>query len=524
MPGRYQDVKETDPLLGAGVESGALYTEVNASGREDDIMAYPKDKFNFVYLSFYFLGLGTLLPWNFFITANDYWMFKLQSNGTNASTSNVTPDPNAEPNSSTPAPAVQLNQLQTLFPSTLSVCAMLPNVIFQFLNTVLQQRIREKVRILGSLVFMILLFVVTEIFVKIDTSSWRELFFSVTMICVVILNCSSAIFQSSVFGISASLPPRYTQAVMAGQGMGGVFASLAMIGALAYSSDPTSSAFAYFMTAIVVLFLTGVCYSSLRNNKFFAHHRSSGRSSSPDHKEDHKLSRHDEGEILCENNDHKLDHPTNEHEDAWVKKESIADQKSIEDPLTGDSVHIIEPNNVPPLWLIFKQIWLDCFLVIFTFFVTLACFPSVTANVRSMTSGYTWNDIYFTPVCCFLLFNFCDWVGRSMAGYIHVPSKNSRAALVICVLSRGAFLALFALCNVQPRNTPVIFTNDIFFIIFMVLFGISNGHLSTLVMQYGPLQVSDPEHASTAGSMLAFSISVGLSLGAGFSFVLRMAI
>lgn len=32
------------------------------------------------------------------------------------------------------------------------------------------------------------------------------------------------------------------------------------------------------------------------------------------------------------------------------------------------------------------------------------------------------------------------------------------------------------------------------------------------------------EHAGTAGSMLGFMISVGLAAGAGFSFVLKMAV
>jgi len=38
-------------------------------------------------------------------------------------------------------PTVQYTRLQSLFENALSICAMLPNVIFQFLNTVLQQRL-----------------------------------------------------------------------------------------------------------------------------------------------------------------------------------------------------------------------------------------------------------------------------------------------------------------------------------------------------------------------------------------------
>lgn len=31
----------------------------------------PKDRYNMGYLIFYLLGIATLLPWNFYVTAND---------------------------------------------------------------------------------------------------------------------------------------------------------------------------------------------------------------------------------------------------------------------------------------------------------------------------------------------------------------------------------------------------------------------------------------------------------------------
>ncbi len=44
-----------------------------ASGAD---LSAPRDKRDFVYLVFYFLGLGTLLPWNFFISVSEYWKYK----------------------------------------------------------------------------------------------------------------------------------------------------------------------------------------------------------------------------------------------------------------------------------------------------------------------------------------------------------------------------------------------------------------------------------------------------------------
>lgn len=39
----------------------------------------PKDRFSGTYIIFFGLGIGGLLPWNFFVTAQEYWIFKLSN-------------------------------------------------------------------------------------------------------------------------------------------------------------------------------------------------------------------------------------------------------------------------------------------------------------------------------------------------------------------------------------------------------------------------------------------------------------
>ena len=38
----------------------------------------PKDSYSFVYLVFFLLGLSTLLPWNFFISINQFWDYRFR--------------------------------------------------------------------------------------------------------------------------------------------------------------------------------------------------------------------------------------------------------------------------------------------------------------------------------------------------------------------------------------------------------------------------------------------------------------
>ena len=41
--------------------------------------AEPVDRRKLVYVIFVWLGIGTLLPWNFFIALNSYWDYKYRT-------------------------------------------------------------------------------------------------------------------------------------------------------------------------------------------------------------------------------------------------------------------------------------------------------------------------------------------------------------------------------------------------------------------------------------------------------------
>ena len=53
-------------------------------------------------------------------------------------------------------------------------------------------------------------------------------------------------------------------------------------------------------------------------------------------------------------------------------------------------------------------------------------------------------------------------------------------------LLRFAFVPLFMYCNVEHNSLKTVFDSDAYYIVFMVLFGLSNGYISTLCMIYGP--------------------------------------
>ena len=84
---------------------------------------------------FYYLAIGTLLPWNFFINSNGYWMYKFRTvsqNGTN-----------------TTSLSENLNSLQLEFMSDLANAAMIPNVTFLVLNGIMGHKFKMRNRYLS---------------------------------------------------------------------------------------------------------------------------------------------------------------------------------------------------------------------------------------------------------------------------------------------------------------------------------------------------------------------------------------
>ena len=169
----------------------------------------PKDPYNFVLGLMYYLAIGTLLPWNFFINVNGYWMYKFRTIA-----NNTTPSPFS--NQSSLLGGVK-NTLQLEFTSDLAIAAMVPNVTFLVLNGLFGHRFRTTPRLIWSLALVILLFTATLVLVKVDTDHWQDGFLMLSLAIVVLINIFTALFQGGLIGLAGAFPTRYMNAVMSGQ-------------------------------------------------------------------------------------------------------------------------------------------------------------------------------------------------------------------------------------------------------------------------------------------------------------------
>ncbi|XP_045354352.1 equilibrative nucleoside transporter 1 isoform X2 [Leopardus geoffroyi] len=447
----------------------------------------PQDRYKAVWLIFFMLGLGTLLPWNFFMTATRYFTNRLDETQ-NMSLVTAENSKHFQPSATPTVPSPERNYLSALFNNVMTLCAMLPLLFFTCLNSFLHQRIPQSVRILGSLIAILLVFLITAVLVKVHLDAVP--FFVITMIKIMLINSFGAILQGSLFGLAGLLPTSYTAPIMSGQGLAGFFASVAMICAIASGSELSESAFGYFITACGVIVLAIICYLGLPRLEFYRYYQQL-KLEGPGEQET-KLDLISKGEDLKAN-----------------KEESRVPAPNSESTNQGHSIRAILRNILVP-----------ALSVCFIFTVTIGMFPAVTAEVQSSLAGNGAWGAYFIPVSCFLTFNVFDWLGRSLTAIFTWPGKDSHW-LPSLVLARILFVPLLLLCNVQPRRyLAVVFEHDAWFIIFMAAFAFSNGYLASLCMCFGPKKVK-PAEAETAGAIMAFFLSLGLALGAVFSFLFR---
>lgn len=210
----------------------------------------PSDKMMLVFLTVMIHGVGTLMPWNMFITAKSYFVdYKLSQNYTGVE-----------------------SEYGTHFLAYIGFAAQIPNLLFNWLNIFINLGGNLTKRIVYSLLIEVIIFVITVILAMIDSSAWPGAFFWITLITVVILNMAGGIYQNTVYGMVAKLPFKYTGAVVLGSNISGAFTSIIEILSSEFASSKRTAAIYYFITAMFVLLLCFDTYFALPLNKFYRYH------------------------------------------------------------------------------------------------------------------------------------------------------------------------------------------------------------------------------------------------------------
>ncbi|CAN2391620.1 uridine transport [Pristimantis euphronides] len=448
-----------------------------------------QDKYYGVTIICLILGLGTLLPWNFFITAIPYFQDRLCSETHNVNGNSSADGDLSESTRNGTEPCRDVFN----FNNWMTLLAQLPLLLCTLLNSFIYRWVPEKVRIAGSMFAILSLFIFTAILVKVEMGAQR--FFDLTMATIWFINAFCAILQGSLFGLLTLFPQHYSSMFLSGQGMAGTFAALAMLLSMSSGADNRTTALGYFVTPCVGTFISIICYFLLYHMKFAKDYLS---------KSSTNTSKNYEMETKAE-----LLHQGEENGDAGQKK-AVLLLNDAEAEGAGEEKQSVSVCTV------LRKIWVMALTIVITFGVTLSVFPAITAKVITGVESKSWGK-FFTPVCCFLIFNIMDWIGRSITSKTLWPGPDCKY-LPLLAASRFIFVPLFMLCNISERTyLSSFFYNDAWFIIFMIFFSLSNGYFVSLPMCLAPTKVLRHE-SETTGALMTFFLALGLSVGAGLSF------
>lgn len=257
---------------------------------------------------------------------------------------------------------------QATFISDLSFSASIPSTAFLILNAFLGHKIPLSLRMNGSLLVVLVIFLMNTVLIKVDTDQWQNTFFDITIASVVVMNIATAILTGGLFGVCGLFPSEYMTAVVSGQALGGVFTAVTEIVTITFSTDDRKSTFIFFIIGNVLCMLAVITYIILPRTNHYKYYTV----------------------------------------EKWTMRPSRIERGA------SDAVAQVEPNFKNVL----NKIWLYGFTEWLVFVVTLSVYPAVTVLVNSEShgNGHPWNDIYFIPVTNYLIFNSGDYLGRILAG------------------------------------------------------------------------------------------------------------
>ncbi|KAI8084133.1 equilibrative nucleoside transporter [Gilbertella persicaria] len=305
------------------------------------------------------------------------------------------------------------------------------------------------------------------------------------MLLMVLTGATTSFFQNSVFSEASQLPPMYMQAVLSGQGIAGVVVAVsAIMSAFAGSAtdesseDISRSAFLYFLSAFIITLAALMGRLVVVRLSFYRHQMS------------------------------------------HVQAEMAVNEETAFEPSSQEPVSLIST---------LCKIRGFVFTVGYIFIITLMLFPTITSLIKSLRrhdpnrTRFFDDDVFVA--FHFLLFNVGDWVGRLMplSKYFVIVNVNQLAFLSVL---RTAFIPLFLICNVivsDQRYLPVLIQSDIVYMVLVWIFAVTNGWICSLAMMAAPQldSIKTSKEKSAVGSILSFSLVLGLAIGGCLSFLAR---
>jgi equilibrative nucleoside transporter 1/2/3 len=406
------------------------------------------------YLIFMLLGVAMLWAWNMLLAAGPYFQSRFASS----------------------------DRLLDNFQASELAVSSITNLGSMLVLTNMQARASYPRRIVMSLLINLFAFALLAL------STWFALgvspnaYFAFLVLIVFVTSLAAGLCQNGVFAfVSGFGQPRYTQAIMTGQGVAGVLPCIAQIvsvlsvtksrsdepaqdGPGASAPVPGTAAFAYFLTATVICASTLVAFLYLCRR-----HNAKGAAA---------------------------------HEDMTTSVSSLDQPR----------------RNKVPLAVLFRKLrWLAA--AVFSTFTVTMMFPVYTQRILSVNATNSSSRLFQTPSfvpLAFLFWNTGDLLGRLLPAVPRLSLIHRPKLIFVLAIARVGFIPLYHLCNIRGQGAVV--NSDLFYLVVVqLLFGISNGYLGSMCMM-GAAEWVEPEEREASGGFMGLCLVAGLAFGSLISF------
>ncbi|KAJ2553415.1 hypothetical protein EV175_002953 [Coemansia sp. RSA 1933] len=410
-----------------------------------------------VYLMFLGMGLASLLPWNLFISASEFFRYQF---------------------------AGSVHELT--FQNSFSVTYMVVNFLSCLYAMVTVTKSNPNTRIFYGLVANTAVYAI-GVFMPFMSEYRGSASFYIVLTQLVVTAVSSGMMLNSLFAIVSHFPSFNSEGMLSGQAVAGILATTAQL-VTAYSVSPIKDnldpasvspntglltrTIAYFVFATTVNVLLTVAFWNINRDPYYQSR--SKLVSGPE----------------------------------YMSYDS--DQDELEIVFATARTH---PMHALPSYSLFKRTFSQIsgyvYISMACFALTLSVFPSVTALVDSVS------EFKLLTEWQFFLFTLGDFLGRRSAPSVPVTQVLT---LMLLALTRILFIPLFFACNLVYSAWYTWIRSDAVFLSLVLLLGYSNGLVSTRAAMIAPGLADNP---SIAGSIISISIGTGLALGSIFSWPVR---
>uniref|UniRef100_A0A7S1C545 Uncharacterized protein n=1 Tax=Bicosoecida sp. CB-2014 TaxID=1486930 RepID=A0A7S1C545_9STRA len=186
-----------------------------------------------------------------------------------------------------------------------------------------------------------------------------------------------------------------------------------------------------------------------------------------------------------------------------------------DDSASSDEDSVADETTCENYTGIVRKIWPYALVEVLIFVMTFSVFPGEISQIpyQGTVHGMSVLGQGWWPIVLITCFNCFDLTGRSLAGMATIWTRKT---ILIPALFRYGLIPLFVICAYHGGG----FFSDIFTLVMVAVFAITNGHVASVGMMHAPSNVA-PHDRERAGFMMSLFLQLGIFIGSQTALIVK---